>query len=121
MVNGGGLLYDTDFGFGIPWMGLGYNVNTLQFAVEENGPDWPNPPWSTFLFRKLLEKSNYQQRFINIFCDMFNTIFISDHMINRIDSMSSYIENIIPIHQDKWPESAIDWDYHIQIIRNFAQ
>ena len=115
------ILYDTDFGFGVPWMGLGYNVNTLQFAVEENGPDWPNPPWSTFLFRKLLENSNYQQRFINIFCDMFNTIFISDHMINRLDSMVATIENIIPIHQDKWPESAINWDYHIQVIRNFAQ
>ena len=115
------MLYDTDFGFGVPWMGLGYNVNTLQFAVEENGPDWPNPPWSTFLFRKLLENSNYQQRFINIFCDMFNTIFISDHMINNLDSMVAKIENIIPIHQDKWPESAINWDYHIQVIRNFAQ
>ena len=115
------ILYDTDFGFGVPWMGLGYNVNTLQFAVEENGPDWPNPPWSTFLFRKLLENPNYQQRFINIFCDMFNTIFISDHMINKLDLMAANIENIIPIHQGKWPESAIDWDYQIQVIRNFAQ
>ena len=115
------ILYDTDFGFGVPWMGLGYNVNTLQFAVEENGPDWPNPPWSTFLFRKLLENSNYQQRFINIFCDRFNTIFTSDHMINRLDSMATNIEDIMPVHQNKWPESAIDWDYHIQVIRNFAQ
>ncbi len=115
------ILYDTDFGFGVPWMAPGYNFNTLQFAVEENGPNWPNPPWSTFLLRKLLENSNYQKRFINIFCDMFNTIFTSDHMINRLDSMAASIENIIPAHQDKWPESAIDWDYHIQVIRNFAQ
>ena len=115
------ILYDTDFGFGIPWMGLGYNFNTLQFAVEENGPDWPNPPWSTFLFRKLLENSNYQKRFINIFCDRFNTIFSSDQMINKLDSMVAKIENIIPVHQNKWPESAIDWEYHIQVIRNFAQ
>ena len=115
------ILYDTDFGFGIPWMGLGYNVNTLQFAVEENGPEWPNPPWSTFLLRKLLENPNYQRRFINIFCDMFNTNFKPEHMINRLDSMAANIENIIPIHQSKWPESAINWDYHIQVIRNFAQ
>ena len=115
------ILYDTDFGFGIPWMGLGYNVNTLQFAVEENGPDWPNPPWSTFLFRKLLENNNYQERFINIFCDRFNTIFSSDQMTNKLDSMVAEIENIIPVHQNKWPESAVDWEYHIQVIRNFAQ
>ncbi len=115
------ILYDTDFGFGFPWIGDAYNFNTLQFAVEENGPSWPNPPWSTFLFRRLLENSNYQQRFINIFCDRFNTIFTSDHMISRLDSITANIENIIPAHQNKWPESAIDWEYNIQFIRDFAQ
>ena len=115
------MLYDTDFSFGVPWMGLGYNFNTLQFAVEENGPDWPNPPWSTFLFRKLLENSNYQQRFINIFCDRFNTIFTSENMVNRLDSIATNIEDIIPVHQNKWPESANNWDYHVQIVRDFAQ
>ena len=30
------ILYDTDFGFGVPWMGLGYNFNTLEFATETN-------------------------------------------------------------------------------------
>ena len=69
------VLYDTDFGFGIPWMGLGYDVNTLQFAVEANGPEWPNPPWSTFLLRKLFENQNYRDRFVNIYCDRLNTIF----------------------------------------------
>ena len=115
------ILYDTDFGFGVPWMGSGYNFNTLEFAVEENGPNWPNPPWSTFLFRKLLENSSYQKRFINIFCDRFNTIFDSGYMINRLDSMALNIQDIIPNHQNKWPDSAIDWDYHIQVIRTFAE
>ena len=115
------MLYDTDFSFGVPWMGLGYNFNTLQFAVEENGPDWPNPPWTTFLFRKLLENSNYQKRFINIFCYRFNTIFTSENMVNRLDSIATNIEDIIPVHQNKWPESANNWDYHVQIVRDFAQ
>ena len=29
------ILYDTDFGFGIPWNGQGYDYNTLLFALEE--------------------------------------------------------------------------------------
>ena len=102
-------------------MGGGYNVNTLEFAVEANGPNWPNPPWSTFLFRKLLENSSYQKRFINIFCDRFNTIFDSSYMINRLDSMALNIQDVIPNHQNKWPDSAIDWDYHVQVIRTFAE
>ncbi len=115
------ILYDTDFGFGVPWMGGGYNFNTLEFAVEADGPNWPNPPWSTFLFRKLLENSSYQRRFINIFCDRFNSIFQSDYMINRLDSMALNIQDVIPDHQNKWPDSAIDWDYHVQVIRTFAE
>ena len=115
------ILYDTDFGFGIPWMGLGYNFNTLEFATEPNGPAWPNPPWSTFLFRKLLENNNYKNRFINIFSDRLNTIFKSSYLTNRLDSLTSNIENIIPTHRNRWPNSAQDWDYHIQIMENFAQ
>ena len=115
------ILYDTDFGFGIPWMGLGYDFNTLEFATEPNGPDWPNPPWSTLLFRKLLENNNYKNRFINIFSDRLNTIFKTGYLTNRLDSLTSNIESIIPIHRNRWPNSAQDWDYHIQIMENFAQ
>ncbi len=36
-------MYDTDFGFG-PWWNPGnYWEDTLSFALEPNGPDWPNP------------------------------------------------------------------------------
>ena len=62
------ILYDTDFGFGIPFMGSNnYLFNTLEFATETNGPGWPNPPWSTYLLRKLLENPSYSERFINLF------------------------------------------------------
>ena len=102
------VLYDTDFGFGIPGRGLGYDVNTLQFAVEANGPEWPNPPWSTFLLRKLFENQNYRDRFVNIYCDRLNTVFKPSFLNERIGDMSSYIEDIIPIHQERWPWSAQD-------------
>ena len=114
------ILYDTDFGFGIPWMGLGYDFNTLEFATEENGPGWPNPPWSTFLLRKMLENSDYRERFVTIFSDRLNTIFKPQHLVARLDSLASYIQDIIPIHQNRWPNSAQDWGNHIQIIDNFA-
>ena len=115
------ILYDTDFGFGIPWNGQSYNYNTLLFALEENGPGWPNPPWSTLLFRKLLQNDTYSERFINIFCDRLNSVFNSEFMVNRLDSMASNIENIIPSHQNRWPSSAPDWDSQIQVVRTFAQ
>ena len=114
------ILYDTDFGFGIPWNGIGYDFNTLEFATEENGPGWPNPPWSTFLLRKMLENQNYRERFINIFSDRLNTVFKPAHLVNRLDSLASYIEDVIPIHQERWSNSAQDWNYHVQTVDNFA-
>ena len=47
------IIYDTDFGFGSHPSWLDYHFNTLGFALDENGPGWPNPPWSTLLFRKI--------------------------------------------------------------------
>ena len=52
------ILFDMDFGFGL--YGSGPSHNTLTFALETNGPDWPNPPWSTLLFRKLITNEEFQ-------------------------------------------------------------
>ena len=46
------MIYDLDFGFGGNGEGQYYN-NTLELATATNGPDWPNPPWSTLLFRTI--------------------------------------------------------------------
>ena len=94
--------------------------NTLDFALETNGPGWPNPPWSTFLLRKLFENQNYRDRFVNIYCDRLNTVFKPSFLNERIGDMSSYIEDIIPVHQERWPWSAQDWGYHIEILENFS-
>ena len=68
------LLYDTDFGFGL-FDPTGYAHNTLEFATEPNGPGWPNPPWSTFMLRKLLENADFTNSFINRFCRFLKLLF----------------------------------------------
>lgn len=119
------ILYDTDFGFSI-WDPNAYNYNTLEFALDPNGPDWPNPPWSTFIFRKLLENENFKNRFINIYCDHLNTVFQPDFLQNHLEIVSSRIENIIPEHRERWynngnwPNSILYWESNIDNISNFA-
>ncbi len=61
------ILYDTDFGFGI-YGNTDYMLNTVQFALELNGPDWPNPPWSTLLFRRLVQNTTFKQQICKSFC-----------------------------------------------------
>ena len=119
------ILYDTDFGFGI-WDANAYNFNTLAFALNPNGPGWPNPPWSTFVFRRLMENNHFKELFINIYCDLLNTVFMPNFLISTLDSISSNIENMIPIHRQRWfndgnwPNSATNWDYRLDVMENFS-
>ena len=119
------ILYDTDFGFGI-WDQYAYTFNTLSFALDPNGPGWPNPPWSTFVFRKLIENENFQNSFINIYCDMLNTILLPEFLTTRLDSISGNVEEMIPVHRERWfndgewPNSTTNWENRLNQMENFA-
>ncbi len=119
------ILYDTDFGFGI-WDPTAYNFNTLAFALDPYGPGWPNPPWSTFVFRMLMENNHFKNSFINIYCDMLNTIFMPEFLVATLDSISGNIEDMIPIHRSRWyndgnwPNSATSWEYRLDVMETFS-
>ena len=119
------ILYDTDFGFGI-WDAGAYNFNTLSYALEPYGPGWPNPPWSTFLFRRMMENNHFKNTFINIYCDMLNTVFQPEFISERLDSISGNIANVIPDHRERWyndgnwPNSAINWQGRLNVMENFG-
>ena len=115
------ILYDTDFGFGL-YNGNDYTLNTLSFALEPNGPAWPNPPWSTQVFRKLVENKNFKNRFINRFADMLNTTFVSNSVIAKIDSIAAIIQPEIERHYKKWSAPGPGaWQYAVDNMKIFAQ
>jgi len=119
------ILYDTDFGFSI-WESNAYTYNTLSFALNPNGPGWPNPPWSTFLFRRLMDNDPFKHSFINIYCDLLNTVFQPNYLISHLDSIANNIEDIIPIHRARWynngnwPNSTVNWQSRINTMENFS-
>jgi hypothetical protein len=116
------LLYDLDMGFG----GNGeawYDSNTLVQATEENGPNWPNPPWSTLLFRKLLENNEFRSDFIQRFMIFLSNEFTAKNIFPLIDSLKQNIASEIPRHKEKWPKSISytnTWQEAIDIIREFS-
>ncbi|MFZ1288954.1 MAG: CotH kinase family protein [Melioribacteraceae bacterium] len=112
------ILFDTDFGFGYM---ESYRHNTLKYATDPNGPEWPNPSWGTLNLRKLLENESFKTQFINRFSDLSNTILTPENINTILTSLSSKIANEIPDHIEKW--NAFDlsnWEYNISIIKNFA-
>jgi hypothetical protein len=114
------ILFDTDFGYGI-WDANAYQNNTLQFALEPNGPGWPNPPWSTLFLRKLLENNSFKNDFINYFADLSNTNFKPVTVVDKINSMSSVIQPEILRYSTRWNQFNYNqWLTNVQNMRFFA-
>ena len=116
------MIYDLDFTFGGNAEGLA-TTNTLAQATATNGPSWPNPPWSTLMFRKMLDNPEFKNEFIQRFAAHINTTFEPNYVLAVIDSMAQNIASEISRHIDRWPQSISfgnDWQELIDIMRNFA-
>jgi len=103
------MLFDTDFGFGI-WDNNAYEVNTLDFALEANGPFWPNPPSSTLLFRRLVANIDFRNKFINQFADELNSRFLPEKVEQHIENSALNIASEVLDHYNRWGGS-IDQHY----------
>jgi len=113
------ILYDTDFGFGI-WDPGNFRNNTLDFALETNGPGWPNPPWATLLFRKLTQNLSFRNQFINQFADELNSRFVAGRVNQYIDSLRAQIVNEIPAHYARWGGDRSYWFNQVNNMKSFA-
>ncbi len=113
------IMYDSDFGFDT-WGNENKSFNTLNFALEPNGTGWPNPPWSTFLLRKLIENVSFKHDFINYFADNLNTIFQPAVLQDQLNDMKSMIEPEIANHMNRWNGDPGYWGDRISVMNSFA-
>ena len=113
------VLFDTDFGFGI-WNNFDYSNNTMDFVLEPNGPEWPNPPWSTLLFRKLMQNISFTNDFVNRMADELNSRFLPDRVCEHIDTVSAKIESEIAPHYNRWGGDTPYWNEKVNAMKNFA-
>ena len=124
------IMYDTDFGFGPYWNISNFEENTLSFALNPDGPGWPNPPWSTLLFRKLISNISFRNQFINRYADELNTRFLPTNVINHIDQIYSTIEPEVEAHYSRWKDDpSVGYeitdinshiDYYVDNMKSFA-
>ena len=112
--------------------------NTLELAafLENQSVTWPNPQWSTFLFRNLLTNTSFKNEFIQSMAYQMNTTFDSLRVRHIIDSIAGNIAPEIPRHIARWggktvpnPEPWIvpifetvdKWKENVQVYRDFAK
>lgn len=111
--------------------------NAMEVATEPNcNCSWPNPPWSTLLFRCLLENETFRDQFIQLFAYHMATTFEPKRLNNMIDQFSKGIEAEIPRHVERWGgikvedsgegwseanfASVDDWEKHVQAMKIFS-
>ncbi len=116
------IMYDTDFGFDLyNWTGSGAGDNTLEFALDPNcNCGWPNPSWSTYMLRRMVQSPVFVQKFANRMSDLMNTSFQPDYVHSVIDSLAGIIESEIPRQTEKWGNSLEGWQSEIAKMKGFA-
>jgi len=114
------ILYDTDWGFCLH-DDDGYKNNSLQFHLAENGRDWPNPPWSTLILRKLLENEDFKTQFVSRFLDHLNDSFDSDRVVTRLYEFVEAYKREMPRHWERWNLKEHRWYNEIELMQLFAE
>ncbi|MEM7234980.1 MAG: CotH kinase family protein [Planctomycetota bacterium] len=114
------VLFDTDFGFSI-YDANRFTFNTLNFALEPNGPGWPNPPWSTLLLRRMVTSDEFVEDFVNRFLTHLNTVFVGSTVERRIVDMANHIQPEMSRQRSRWGNNINNWLGEVQKMRTFAQ
>ncbi len=114
------LLYDTDWGFCLH-DDDGYKNNSLKFHTATNGREWPNPPWSTLILRKLLENKDFETKFVSRFLDHLNDSFNSDKVLTRLYEVVHEYESEMPRHWERWNLKERRWWKEIDLMERFAE
>lgn len=110
------IIKDMDFGFAGAMMGAeGITHDTLNHASVNSKNEW-----SAFLFKKLLENSEFRNEFINRMADYLNTCFDPLLVTDRIDEMKAAIASSIPEHNARW-QAITDWDSEVELMQTFAK
>ncbi len=129
--------YDRDHSFKTTQL----NVNNLEMAtdVDCRCDNWPNPPWSTVILRKLLTNTEFKNRFIQLYAFHLNTTYDPDRVIAILDTFETRLEAEMPRHIGKWGGQRVpdlnssnqwilpnfatmdEWRANVNDIRQFAQ
>ncbi len=112
------VFYDLDLGLGNNEP-KGYKRNTLHKFTNANGEKWPDPPWSTFIIRKLLENKEVEIQYINTMADHLNTVYHKDTALKLLNEMQDVIREEMKFHVKRWRTSMKNWEHQVSIVRHF--
>ena len=120
------IIEDLDLGLG-SW-GDPIEQNMLELLTQVDSNNFRNPNWSTFLFRSLLENSNFKSRFKQKYTNYLNSTFQTNRVISILDSITAKIRPEIARHTIRWKDSSQNmfqntdnWESNINNLKTIIQ
>lgn len=123
-------LKDTDFGFNGLFDSFtneslyGVHHDMFSFLTDPNKRVAEyNTPWGTMIFRKLITNEDFRERFANRYCDLLNTNFKSDVVLDKINEMANNIAGVMQQQINRWNtiSSYNTWLNNVNVVRKFAE
>ena len=119
------LMFDLDWTFGYDG-NSSYTFNSLNHATNSVGNGWPNPAFTTLIFRRLLDNKEFQNEFVNRMADFMNTNFKEEFALSKLTEMKNLFLPEMPAHIQRWaPEGGIpslnSWENEIGIAEEFIK
>ena len=115
------IIKDTDFGLGL--YGRDYQYNYLNFILrtgtyEEN---WANSWDDTRLFRRLMDNSEFKEKFIDRFAVALGDYLCYEYGAHIIDSLKNNIAFEYPFHQNRYStyNNWLNWSNEVTDMKNW--
>ncbi len=118
-------VYDLDGSMGLNPLSDDYNSGdwtspSIEMVMADTETFNHNEPYSTVLFRKLMENDSLRLTFFNRMADQLNILFTEERHQTRIDEFEALYVAEIPQHADFWWDGDNDWAGDMDIARLFA-
>jgi hypothetical protein len=106
------MLYDLDYGFGLKG-----DVNDNRLSMARNPAAFS---YSSELFDAILKNATFKRYFINRYCDLMNTIYLSTNVDKIMRSFRDTMSYDMPEHFAKWGSSTTTWNSYINDMMTFV-
>ena len=88
-------------------------------ALDPDGVDDKNPPWSTVLFRKLVENNRFLTLYLNTIADYMNTFLGESELVSAFDEEVLRLTPLMSVQFEYWGSSMEQWTGEIDFIRSW--
>lgn len=91
-------------------------------ATRTDGPAWPNPEWSTRLFRSLMKNVSFAVQYKTRLKFHLENTYSTELVVDMIDSIATIYRPEIPRQIERWtyPNSVEEWEQFVGEYKIFA-